>query len=59
MTDEELIARTFTLLLAWLKPTPGASADETLLQIIELYEASGRPFIRHIHDEPASVNDEL
>jgi hypothetical protein len=58
MTDEELIAKTFEILLAWLKPTPSASSDETLLQIIELYESSGRPFIPHIHAEPSSVNDE-
>lgn len=45
MTDAELLDALFFKLLAWLK-TPNAPAEETLLQMIELFEASGREFMK-------------
>lgn len=45
MTDAELLDALFYKLLAWLKP-PDAPADETLLQMIELFEANGREFVK-------------
>lgn len=44
-TDAELLDALFLKLLAWLK-TPNAPADETLLQMVELFEASGRDFMK-------------
>jgi hypothetical protein len=46
MTDAELLDAIYWKVMAWLKPVPGAPADETLLQIIELFEANGREFVK-------------
>jgi len=45
MSDAELLDAIFDKLLAFLKPVPGVPGDETCVQIIELFEASGRDFI--------------
>lgn len=45
MTDAQLLDALHLKLLAWLK-TPNAPAEETLLQMIELFEASGRGFVK-------------
>jgi hypothetical protein len=46
MTDAELLDALHIKLLHWLKPDPQPPADETLLQMIELFEASGRGFVK-------------
>jgi hypothetical protein len=46
MTDAELLDAIFEKLLAFLKPIPGVPGDETCLQIIELFEANGRSFLK-------------
>lgn len=58
MTDEELIRETRKLLLDWQKSEPGADDKETVVQIIELFESSGRPLIAHVHAESSPANDE-
>jgi hypothetical protein len=46
MTDAEMLDAIFEKLLAFLKPVPGVPGDETCLQIIELFEANGREFVK-------------
>lgn len=46
MTETELLDAIFNKLLAFLKPVPGVSGEETCLQIIELFEANGREFMK-------------
>jgi hypothetical protein len=46
MTEAEMLDAIYWKVMAWLKPMPGAPAEETLLQIVEIYEANGRDFIK-------------
>ena len=46
MTDAELLDAIYWKVMAWLKPIPGVPAEETLLQIVELFEANGREFVK-------------
>lgn len=46
MTDAEFLDALFFKLLGWLKPDPQPPAEETLLQMIELFEANGRDFVK-------------
>jgi hypothetical protein len=46
MTEAQQLEAIFNLLLAWLKPIPGVPAEETLLQIVEVFEKNGRDFIK-------------
>lgn len=46
MTPEQMIDAIRDKLLAWLKPIPGVPAEETLLQIVEIYEANGMDLIK-------------
>lgn len=46
MTETELLDALYCKLLGWLKPDPAPDPEETLLQMIELFERSGREFVK-------------
>lgn len=51
MTEAEMLDAIYWTLVAWLKD-PARQAEETLFQIVGLYEANGREFIKA--DYPAN-----
>lgn len=46
MTDAELLDALFWKLAACIKPDPGVDPMETVLQMVELFEANGRDFVK-------------
>ncbi len=46
LTDAELLDALYRKLLGWLKPDPAPDPEETLLQMIELFERNGREFVK-------------
>jgi hypothetical protein len=46
MSETEMLDAIYWKVMAWLKPDPGVPAEETLLQIVEVYEANGREFVK-------------